>query len=122
MSIGVDDLSSAIMEELESYSEEVEDTIDKDIDRISKILVDELKNNPKIPKRTGDYKKSFYTKTVAKGRGYKRKVVANKKYQLTHLLEEDHPMPQGGRSRAFPHWKTAEERLEELMEETELKL
>lgn len=122
MNINIDDLTSVIMEELEDYSQEVEDTVDDGLDEISKILVKELKSNPIIPERTGDYKKSFYKKVVAKGKGYKRVVVANKKHQLTHLLEREHPMPQGGVSKAFPHWKTAQERLDELMDEMEKKL
>ena len=60
MNINIDDLTSVIMEELEDYSQEVEDTVDDGLDEISKILVKELKSNPIIPERTGDYKKSFY--------------------------------------------------------------
>ena len=123
MNIKIENLSSAIAEELESYSKGVEDTIDKDIDRISDILVEELKNNSNIPERTGKYKKSFYKKVIAKGIGYKRVVVANKIHQLTHLLEKTHLTRNGtSRTKAYPHWETAQKRLEELMEEMELRL
>lgn len=117
MRIDINDLSSAITEELEAYSEEIEEKIDKKIDDVSKKLVAELKSDPDIPENTGKYKKSFYFKKVAKGKGFKRNVVANKKHQLTHLLEDGH-LTRGGTSRtkAFPHWKKAEKWAEELME------
>ena len=38
-------------------------------------------------------------------------------YRLTHLLEKGHALRNGDRSRAFPHWKPAEEAAIEYFEE-----
>lgn len=115
-----DELAQLIEKELTEFSEEKEEELAEEIDRISDILVEELKNHPVLSKLKGrgKYKKSFYRKTVARGKGYKRNVVANKKYQLTHLLERGHLTRNGvTRTRAYPHWEDAQKRLEELTEE-----
>ena len=57
--MNVSDLAAAISSELESYSREVDQKMQKEVDAISKEIVKELKNNPDIPVRTGNYKKSF---------------------------------------------------------------
>lgn len=117
MSIGIDELSEAIMSELEAYTEEVESVTGEKLDEISKQLVFSLRNNPNIPVRTGKYKKSFYFKTVAKGSGYHRNVIANRQHQLTHLLEKGHATRGGtSRTKAYPHWSEAEKMAEKLLE------
>lgn len=117
MNASIDGLSDAIMNELMNYCEEEEKIIDDGLDEISENLVNSLKNDPVIPERTGKYKKSFYYKKVAKGLGYKRNVVANKKYSLTHLLERPHLTRNGtSRTKAHPHWETAQRKSDELME------
>lgn len=114
----IDDLANAVYEEIKNYSEEVEEKVFSELDTVSEKLVNRLKNNPVIPVKTGKYKKSFYAKTVAKGIGFKRNVVANKKYQLTHLLERGHATGGGtGRTKAYPHWEDAQEELDRLTEE-----
>lgn len=117
MSISVDGLSDAIMQELLEYLEGEEEIINAGIDEISAELVISLKNDPVIPKRTGKYKKSFYYKKDKKGIGYKKNIVANRLYQLTHLLENPHVIHHGtSMTRAHPHWATAQKKLDELME------
>ncbi|MBE7044779.1 MAG: HK97 gp10 family phage protein [Ruminococcaceae bacterium] len=117
MSIGIDELSEAIMKEMEAYTQEVESVTGEKLDEISKQLVFSLRNNPNIPVRTGKYKKSFYFKTVAKGRGYHRNVIANRRYYMTHLLEDGHAI-HGGTSRTnkHPHWSEAEKLAKKLLE------
>ena len=114
--MNVSDLATAISSELESYSREVDQKMQKEVDAISKEIVKELKNNPDIPVRTGNYKKSFYVKNSAKGMGYKRNIVANKEYQITHLLETRHLTSTGRRPRAFPHWAQAQKIADTLPE------
>ena len=48
--------------------------------------------------------------------GYKRNLVASKKYQLTHLLEYGHLTRSGTRTKAFPHWQHAQEIADTLPE------
>lgn len=115
----INQLSQLIEDALFEYSEEVEEEMDEEIDRLADAVVENLEGNPVLKnlKGTGKYRKSFFCKTVAKGKGFKRKVVANKKYQLTHLLERSHLTRNGvTRTRAFPHWETAQKKLDELSE------
>lgn len=121
-SISIDGLADAIAEELESYSEEVDQAMQKEIDTLSKEIVNDLKNNPVIPEDTGEYKKDFYTKKAAQGMGFKRNIIANKKHQLTHLLENGHLTSTGGRTRAFPHWEDAQKMADTLPERLAKKL
>ena len=120
--VSIDDLADIIAEELESYTEEVDRVMQDEIDALSKEVVKNLKNNPIIPEETGKYKKSFYLKKEAQGRGYKRNRIANRDYQKTHLLEDGHLTSNGKRTRAFPHWKEAQELADTLPERLEKKL
>ena len=117
MNVNVDGLAEAIREELEKYSEEVEAKVDRGIDEICQEAVEELKSNPNIPVKSGKYKNSFYFKNEAKGKGYKRNRIANKRYRLTHLLEFGHATRNGDRTEAFPHWADAEKKYNAKYEE-----
>lgn len=111
----MDNLAKEIEEALMSYSDEVNNAVQEEIVKLSKEIVKDLKSDPIIPERTGEYKRSFYAKKIARGNGYLRVVVANKKYQLTHLLEYGHATKGGtGRTRSYPHWAKAQEKAETL--------
>lgn len=113
---GIDELSNLIMQELEDYSEEVEKATKKEIEKVAKEVRNDLQNNPDVPVRTGEYKKSFKLKKTAEGPGYSRFRVYNKKHQLTHLIERPHATRNGGRTKAHPHWKQAQEIADKLPE------
>lgn len=117
-----DDIVNAIMGQLIGYSEEVDEIMQDEIDRVSLDAKKSLSTNPIIPERTGEYKKSFKIKKVAQGRGYKRNVIYNKLHQLTHLLEDGHLTRAGTRTRKFPHWKQAQEIVDKLPERIEKRL
>ena len=104
----VDDLSKMIEKELLSYSAEIDATMQKEIDNVAKEVKENLENNPNVPVRTGEYKRSFRIRKISNGTGYKRVAVANDKYQLTHLLEYGHAKRNGGRTRTFKHWEMAQ--------------
>ena len=116
-SIEIDDLAATIMQELQEYSEEVDEVMQDEIVKKAKKVTKDLKNNSNIPVKSGDYKKSFYFKKLAQGRGFVRCVVANRKYQLTHLLEHGHATKNGGRVKAYPHWEQAQKEVDTLDED-----
>ncbi len=113
----VSELAELIVKDLEGFYEETDANMQHLIDEVTNEALTELRNDPNIPVQTGLYKKGFYKKTLAKGRGYKRNAIGNKVYQLTHLLENGHLTQNGRRTRAFPHWKQAEEFVEKRIEE-----
>lgn len=119
----VDNLANEILNGLLEYSDEIDEKMQDVINKKAHEVVELLKNHPNIPEKTGAYKKSFKAKKLAQGKGYNRILIyaGNGQHSLTHLLEKGHPMPQGGRARAFPHWKDAQQKAEEcyneLMEE-----
>lgn len=129
MDVTVDQLARLIAKDLEEYSEEVEEILRDTIEEVAKEVRDSLKNDPvvKALNGTGEYAKSFDIKNMYKSRGrnkgYYRLVIYNKKYRIGHLLEYGHSKVSGGRTRAFPHWSTAqkiadtlESRLKEAIE------
>lgn len=114
MGMQYNELAASITNALLDYSKEVDEMLQEKIGETAREVRDNLANNPQIPKRTGKYKRSFFVRSLAKGRGYHRVVVANRQYQLTHLLEYSHPTGTGGRTRAFPHWEQAEKQAQKL--------
>lgn len=116
--IKVDELSDAIMNALMNYADDIEEKTKAAIDKKTNEVIRSLRNNPSVPTSTGVYKKGFQKKTVAEGKGYKRNRISNKKYQITHLLERGHLTRNGtSRSRAFPHWKSAQAEVDKFTEE-----
>lgn len=102
--IAAEDIELLIGDYLNEYSEEVKEKVKKIADEVSKETVEELKTTS--PKKTGKYAKAW------KGRKEGNKIIIyNEKGQLTHLLEHGHALWQGGRTRAFPHIKPAEQKL-----------
>lgn len=106
-----------ILHELAEYSEEVDSIMQKRIEKKSKEICNMLKTHPNIPVNTGEYKKGFKIKKAAQGTGYKRNIIYNKKGQITQLLERGHATRNGGRTKAYPHWKDAQKMADELYEE-----
>lgn len=115
----VDDLVKLIVGELESYTKDIDELMQSEIDKIAKEVKKDLESNSNVPERTKKYKKSFYIKKEAQGMGYKRVRVANKKYQLTHLLEYGHALVNGGRTKSFEHWESAQKIADTLPERME---
>ena len=108
----IDSFADDIYNALQSYSTQVDNVLQEELIKLADDTKNELRTDPSIPKRTGKYKKSFYVNRTACGRGYIRLIVANRRYQLTHLLENGHALKSGGRTRAFPHWRTAQEKID----------
>lgn len=112
--INVEELSEAIIELSTEISKDVEKNLNTELKKIAKETSEGLKNDSTIPQRTESeesYKKMFYVKKTETGY-----VIANKKYQLTHLLENGHDIVKNGetvgRARAFPHWDRAQKKVD----------
>lgn len=125
--VTTEQFANLIAKSLGEYAENIEEAIEKTIVEVGEESTENLKNNPNVPEQTGEYKDGFYTKNIYKGRGKKKGshkiIVANKKYRLTHLLENGHATRNGGRTKVYPHWRDAQkvadtlpERIEEAIE------
>ena len=114
----LEDFADAVMEALQEESERVEEASREEIEKTAKEALQILRNHPNIPERTGDYKKSFALKKRVDRKGELDYVLHNKspEYRKAHLLEYGYAKRNGGRVRAFPHWKDAQEIVDELPE------
>lgn len=104
----VDQMAVLISKALTDYKELAADEMKKAVKNAAKTVKEEIKAN--APKKTGTYSKSWTTKTLKDTSSEIEVVVYSpKRYMLAHLLENGHVLRKGGRTRAFPHIKPAEE-------------
>lgn len=104
-----DDLAKTIMDGLEEYKDLVVGEMKDKCKNASDLAKKEIKAN--APKRTGAYAKSWTVKKTDENSESVTYVVhSKKKYRLTHLLENGHATRNGGRTKAQPHIKPAEEK------------
>lgn len=109
--IKIDELSNEIARTIQEYSEDVEQAVQKVLDKDSTELVNKLKATS--PKKTGEYAKGW-TKKKSTLDGRVTYTVYNKdRYQLTHLLEFGHAKRNGGRVPGQPHIGPVRDEIEE---------
>ncbi len=100
------------MTELQVYAEATTEIVEEAVLETAKETVNELRITSPVGD-TGDYAESWKYKrdSEAKGKNKYNMIVYSKKpnYRLTHLLEHGHAKVNGGRTKAIPHIKNAEE-------------
>ena len=106
--VKVDQLASAVMEQLDEYEDLATDEMKKAVKKAGKTVKEDI--NASAPVRTGKYAKSWASKVTAESYvGIEVTVYSPSRYMLAHLLENGHAKRGGGRVRAIPHIKPAEE-------------
>ena len=100
-------ISNEFAKILSEYKDEIEEGMSSVKEEVAKETVKELKSTSpkKKGKGGGQYAKGWKISDV-KG----KKIIHNKKYQLTHLLEYGHAKVNGGRVDAKVHIRPAEEK------------
>ena len=116
--VTVDEMASAIAEELEKYNDLAADELKKAVKKAGEKAGRTAKSdiNESAPVRTGKYAKSWKTKVTAEdSQRIQVTVYSPSRYMIAHLLENGHAKRGGGRVRAIPHIKPAEEHAEEVL-------
>ena len=104
--VSIDEMDSAIMEELEKYAELASDDLKAAVKASVRKDI-----QAGAPVDTGKYKKSWSVKNVHEDSESIDLVVHSRnRYQIAHLLEHGHAKRGGGRVAAKPHIAAAEQR------------
>ena len=107
--VSIDEMDSAIMEELEKYAELASDDLKAAVKETAASVRKDIQAG--APVDTGKYKKSWSVKIVHEDSESIDLVVHSRnRYQLAHLLEHGHAKRGGGRVAAKPHIAAAEQR------------
>ncbi len=102
--VKIDDLTKTINGMLSDYSDDVIEETKGVVDEVTKEARKIVREN--APVKTGKYKRSIKSKKLYESLTEKRNAIYSDGYSgLTHLLENGHAKTNGGRTRAFPHWK-----------------
>lgn len=102
MEIKLDHLAAAIAQELQTFTRDVRETLEREGGRIAKEGVVALREAS--PKRTGRYAKGWTLSTERMYGRPSRYTIYNKdKPGLAHLLEHGHAKRGGGRVEGTPH-------------------
>ena len=114
--VSIDEMSDAIMDELEKYKDLAADDLKDAVKETAKTVRKEIQAN--APVDTGKYKKSWSVKNMHEDAESIDLVVHSRnRYQIAHLLEHGHAKRGGGRVAARPHIAAAEEKGEEQLVE-----
>ena len=107
--VSIDEMDSAIMDELEKYAELASDDLKAAVKETAASVRKDIQAG--APVDTGKYKKSWSVKNVHEGSESIDLVVHSRnRYQIAHLLEHGHAKRGGGRVAAKPHIAAAEQR------------
>lgn len=120
--VSIDGMASAIEQELKKYKNLATDEMKKAVKKAGNTTKKDI--NDSAPVRNGRYAKSWRSKVTAESsEGIEVTVYSPSRYMLAHLLENGHAKRGGGRVRAIPHIKPAEDHAEdELIQDIEAAL
>ena len=112
--VSIDEMDSAIMDELEKYAELASDDLKAAVKETAASVRKDIQAG--APVDTGKYKKSWSVKNVHEDSESIDLVVHSRnRYQIAHLLEHGHAKRGGGRVAAKPHIAAAEQRGKEKL-------
>ena len=107
MAINVNDMAREFQQLLDGYTHDITQKTYAVVEDVG----EETKKELGQLSPTGNRKKKKYKKSWKVKRNKKDHVIVhNTEYRLTHLLEKGHAKRGGGRTRAFPHIKPAEQK------------
>lgn len=108
--VEVGDFAQAVSEVIDNYYGNIADKANLLVAETAVQTVQRLEQN--APRDKGDYARSFYIRQNKKRKDGCELEIANKRYQLTHLLEHGHVQKVHntiiGFANAQPHWIQAE--------------
>ena len=114
-SVKVEQLAAAVTEIMDDYKDLAVDKMKKAIKDAGKTVKEDI--NGSAPVRTGKYAKSWASKVTAESSvSLEVTVYSPSRYMIAHLLENGHAKRGGGRVRAIPHIKPAEDHGMEQLE------